>query len=389
MEFALTQDQSNAIALVDTFLPDPHQKSLTISGPAGSGKTTLLHMIQNRLHDKTVICAPTNKAVSVLRQKGFENATTLDKVLNLSAYNPIIRPPTPAEIEYHKEHDLEVPTQIEEERYTKIDNTDGGLLVCVDESSMTSEADHFRLLGLYNKVIFTGDGYQLAPVEGKAWFQHSTPDATLNEVVRTAAQSEITQLATLMRRKSPEWKTRDWQKEVTVLSRTDRHSVDGVMKNADIVLCHKNDTCDVMNLKVRELRNLMDDADPYKPMRGDKLLSWVTDKTSKNTGLIKSETYDVIKAYPLNAGYRVKLANLKAEYVDIKRESLIEQKADMWVKGLFKMSFAHAITAHKSQGSEWDRVVVLAYDHAARFTDHWNWLYTACTRAKQHLTVIV
>ena len=52
-------------------------------------------------------------------------------------------------------------------------------------------------------------------------------------------------------------------------------------------------------------------------------------------------------------------------------------------------SFAHCITGHKSQGSEWDNVVVLACDKALKHEDYWNWLYTSCTRAKKHLTVIV
>jgi exodeoxyribonuclease-5 len=385
-DITLTKDQSNAIALVNDFLPDPVKKSFTVSGPAGTGKTTLLRQIKDRLADRTVICAPTNKAVSVLRSKGFEKATTLDKVLNLSAYNPIIRPPTAQEIAYYQEHELDIPTAIEEERYSKIDNTDGGVLVCVDEASMTSEEQHNRLTNLFQKVVFVGDGYQLPPVEGDAWFQQITPDVTLNEVVRTAAQSEITQVANLIRRRSPEWRTRDWQAEVSIVSRHDKQSVDEALLNAGIVLCHKNDTCDLMNLKVRELRNLIQERDPYKPVKDDKLLSWVTDK---KTGLIKSEIYDVAKAYPLNGGYRVKLEGVRTDYVDVKKAALIQQKSDLYVSKLFKMSYAHAITVHKSQGSEWQSVVVLVYDHATKFTDHWNWLYTACTRAKQHLTIIV
>lgn len=386
MNFTLTTDQSKAIALVDGFLANKGKKAMSIQGAAGTGKTTLLRIIRDRLPDRSVVCAPTNKAVSVLRNKGFDKATTLDKVLNLSSYNPIRRPPSPEEIAYYTEHELEIPDIIEEERYTKIDNTDGGMLVCVDEASMTSEADFSRLTDLYEKVVFVGDGYQLPPVEGRAWFQEVTPDVALTEVVRTALGSEITNFAHLLRRKSPEWKNRGWQAEVSIISRHDRYVVDDALTAADIVLCHKNDTCDLMNLRVRELRGLMDDRDDHKPMMGDKLLSWVTDK---NAGLVKSEIYDVIKAYPLNAGYRVKLDGTKADYVDVKKAGLIEQKSDLFVKKFAKMSYAHAITAHKSQGSEWDKVVVLAYDHATRFNDHWNWLYTASTRAREKLTVVV
>ena len=51
------------------------------------------------------------------------------------------------------------------------------------------------------------------------------------------------------------------------------------------------------------------------------------------------------------------------------------------------MTYAYAITAHRAQGSEWDRVLVIdeshSFDAAAQ-----NWLYTALTRAKQRVTLV-
>ena len=49
--------------------------------------------------------------------------------------------------------------------------------------------------------------------------------------------------------------------------------------------------------------------------------------------------------------------------------------------------FGYAITVHKSQGSEWDHVVVFE----ERFGDnefYKKWLYTAVTRAKERLLII-
>jgi exodeoxyribonuclease-5 len=51
--------------------------------------------------------------------------------------------------------------------------------------------------------------------------------------------------------------------------------------------------------------------------------------------------------------------------------------------------YAYAITVHKAQGSEWDRVLLA--DDGMMFGDvefRKRWLYTAVTRAKSHLTWI-
>ncbi len=46
--------------------------------------------------------------------------------------------------------------------------------------------------------------------------------------------------------------------------------------------------------------------------------------------------------------------------------------------------FGFAITAHKSQGSEWDKVCVFD-DTSSRFKERARWAYTAATRAKEEL----
>ena len=380
----LTKGQAEAFDTIQQFLADDERKSCVLDGPAGSGKTTLLRQLMESLPDRCVICAPTNKAVSVLRSKGFAKATTLDRVLNKTLCAMTQRQPTANEILFYKENDLVIPAQIEVEEYEKIDAEAGGLVVCLDESSMTNEAEFTRLLNAYPKVIAVGDGFQLPPVEGAKWFQTTDPDIRLTEIVRTGAGSEITTLANLIRRKSPEWNKNAWTQEVTILKRSDVMAVEQAMKDADIVLAHKNTTCDDKNLVIRMMRNLIG-ADCYAPMPGDILLAWDTIKTPN---ILKSETYKVEKSFALPGGYRVLFEN-QSQFVPVSKANLIEQKTDIAVAKLNRFSFAHCITAHKSQGSEWDHVVVLAYDHYFKFDDHWNWLYTACTRAKLHLTIVI
>lgn len=383
MNFTPTADQADAISAADAFLTDETRRSFTIDGAAGTGKTSLLHMLA--ASRDAVVCAPTNKAVGVLRSKGFGKATTLDRVLNKTVYAPIYRPPTTDEIEFYAENGLLIPDEIEEENYEKIFSAEGRI-VLVDESSMTNESENNRLIEGFEKVIFIGDAFQLPPVEGVSWFQTIDPDVRLSEIVRTAAQSEITQAANLIRRKSPEWKKADWQKEVKIVHRNDFDAVEEAIKLADVTLAHKNRTCDTSNFDIRALRGLTDPHDPYRPMAGDHLLAW---ETIKGSSVLKSETYPVRKSTPFDGGYLVAFSSLKPEIHPVCKANLKSQKTEITVKGLRKFSFAHCVTGHKSQGSEWDRVVVLEHDISRAFDNYWNWLYTAVSRAKQHLTIVV
>jgi ATP-dependent exoDNAse (exonuclease V) alpha subunit len=53
-----------------------------------------------------------------------------------------------------------------------------------------------------------------------------------------------------------------------------------------------------------------------------------------------------------------------------------------------KVDLGYAITVHKAQGSQWDRVGLFV-DEASLFRDmDWRWLYTGVTRAAKELVVI-
>ena len=53
-----------------------------------------------------------------------------------------------------------------------------------------------------------------------------------------------------------------------------------------------------------------------------------------------------------------------------------------------EFNYAYAITAHKSQGSEWDKVLVIEERFPFDKEEHARWLYTACTRASSRLVLV-
>jgi exodeoxyribonuclease-5 len=230
---------------------------------------------------------------------------------------------------------------------------------------------------------------QLPPVEGEPWFQTSDPDVQLDEIVRTAAASEITALATMIRQHDARWKKHAWSKEVTILTRSAALADQQLWRDADITLAHQNATCDQFNAMIRDYKHLAGTADPTRPVAGDSLLAWEAMKTHN---IKKSEIYAVAGSMPLAGGYTVRLLcpyTGQLSMVAVNKATLLNQKSEIKVDGFHPFSYASAITGHKSQGSEWDNVIVLVCDKRRSHEDYWNWVYTSCTRAKKHLTIII
>ena len=53
-----------------------------------------------------------------------------------------------------------------------------------------------------------------------------------------------------------------------------------------------------------------------------------------------------------------------------------------------EFAYAYAVTVHKAQGSEWDKVVVIEESFPFNKEEHAKWLYTACTRASEKLVLV-
>ena len=53
-----------------------------------------------------------------------------------------------------------------------------------------------------------------------------------------------------------------------------------------------------------------------------------------------------------------------------------------------EFTYGYAITCHKAQGSEWDKVLVIEENFPFAKEDHARWLYTAATRAAEKLVIV-
>jgi len=179
----LTDHQLQQMGVVANLL-DRGLPAVTLTGSAGTGKTTLLQAIANAaVHP--VLAAPTNKAARVLADKTGLEASTVHRIFGL----------------------------LVEEEFGAKKTTQKGLikippdaLMIIDEASMLSE-ELFRMVceirdrvpGL--QVLFVGDPYQLNPVgEGlSAALSSKIPGGRLTQVVRQAEGNPIIDAASRLR----------------------------------------------------------------------------------------------------------------------------------------------------------------------------------------------
>jgi len=183
-EYELTLDQSLMLELFGKFLISSIN-IFGLYGYAGTGKTTMIiqiviNLIKAKIFKKIAIVAPTNKAVSVLKNKFNPN---IHKIFNKFNF-PIFHSSLDLNLEYLRSKNIILDfITIHNLLQLKIDYDDLGELVYVnnkntlindydliiiDEASMvtTSMIDHI-LNQTKTKLVFAGDPAQLPPINEK------------------------------------------------------------------------------------------------------------------------------------------------------------------------------------------------------------------------------
>ena len=83
-------------------------------------------------------------------------------------------------------------------------------------------------------------------------------------------------------------------------------------------------------------------------------------------------------------------ANIEADYMHVtnKKERWVAVKKDPYYNAL-QIKFAYAQTCHKTQGGQWEKVFLLPWKttEQTKSLTYYRWLYTALTRAKEHVYI--
>lgn len=392
----LNEGQLNALKIAVQRFKEGYQYTV-ISGPAGSGKSSTVRVIIEALglnENDVAYATYTGKAAQVLQKKGNKNSMTLHKLL----YKSI-----------PQDDGTFIHEPLEFLPYS---------LVIVDEVSMAPKEMMELLFSHYEtKVICLGDEYQLPPVdENQDNHLLDSPHAKLTEIMRQAAESEIIRVSTDIRLGRPLKPFKG--KEVQIITRKDLSN--GMLLWADEVICNMNRTRNNLNAQMRKLLGY---DTPY-PVKDDKMIclrNYWKEISHEGNALINGTLgnieimnqgkiflplryrklndepfIDVTKARLYTDGNDIIDVTIDNKYLLTGEKSLnskVERK--MNYSKLFhnqvpkEFAYGYAITTWKSQGSEWDKVLVIDESFPFEKELHKQCLYTAVTRAAKKLVLVL
>lgn len=369
-----------------------------ISGYAGSGKSTLIKFIISALNledEEVAYVAYTGKAAQVLKQKGCPNAETAHKLLYKAVRLPSGNFNFTAKLTLDN-HKLKI--------------------IVVDEVSMLPKTMWDLLLRHRVYILATGDPGQLPPIN-KEDDNHvlDNPHIFLDEIMRQAQESEIIRLSMHIREGKPLATFTDYEnKQVRIVDK--EQVVTGMYDWADQIICATNRKRNELNNAIRTLKGY-----GPEPTVNDKIISlhnhwdflssdnssvltngsigsiewsqkqsmyipaYISDKRYMSVLYSNIITEDGSKFNSVPIDYTLlttgeKLLTPQQEYKLLKNKRCADPP--------FEFAYGYAITGHKAQGSEWNKVLVFEEYFPTSVEEHKRWLYTAATRASDKLVIV-
>jgi exodeoxyribonuclease-5 len=356
--------QDDALQAASRWLSRPDRQVFRLFGYAGTGKTTLATHLAEGVDGMVCFAAFTGKAALVMRSRGCPEARTIHSLI----YRP-------------RDIDTEEPSFV---LNAESDAADAALIV-IDECSMVDEDLGRDLLSFGKPVLVLGDPAQLPPVKGGGFFTEADPDVMLTEIHRQAAGDPIIRMSMDVR-EGKQLQPGTYG-DSRILTRKDIDSA--TVTGADQVLVGMNKTRRNYNRRLREILGFH----TLYPESGDKLVCL---KNDPQKGLLNGGLWRAKTGANLRRG-RLRLTVVPEEEPNgrARRVSIAPQFFDSDDEVPFSLrrnsdefDYGYALTVHKSQGSQWDDVVL--FDESYAFREHRNrWLYTGITRAAQRLTIVV
>lgn len=365
--------QERAITDVRAWIADKHRAPVfRLFGYAGTGKTTLAKELAKSVKGNVLYATFTGKAALQLRKKGCEDASTIHSLI----YKVDVCNVTgEASFKLNADSDL---------RSAK--------LLVVDEVSMVDDTLARDLLSFKVPILVLGDPAQLPPVKGEGYFINSAPDVMLTEVHRQAQDNPIIRLSMDVREGGRLERGKHGESLVAARDDLSQDQLRELVLGADQLLCGLNRTRTAFNRRIRDLKDLRGQRADWHPAVGDRLICLRNnrEKALFNGGLWAiSEVEDKFGRFDMMAHSQDEQRD--PVWIGVRDEFFngTEHTLDWRVRREgHEFTFGWAITCHKSQGSQWDNVIV--FDESGAFRDSQrNWLYTAITRAAERVTVIV
>ena len=361
----ITLDASQSAAL-SVALEEPIS---VITGGPGTAKTTILREALDRLGEsaRVALCAPTGKAAKRMLEATGKPASTIHRLLGFN----------PAEGGFYYDATNPLPFDV----------------VFVDEASMIDVELFANLVEAIDekttRIVFVGDADQLPSVGPGSILadlvrESLVPVATLSTVHRSAQESWICESAPrVLRGDELDLSPRE---DFRFMLAEDSSSVpviagDALEEYADAQILVPQKTgkagADAINVAVQERFNPLRPHEsewgksPHKIRPRDRVIHV---RNNYDLGVFNGEvgTVDSID----NASGKMLVA-----FPD--RSASVEYSRS----DAFDLRLAYALTIHKSQGSEWAWVIVIAHN-AHTFMLTRQLFYTAITRGKKGVVIV-
>lgn len=407
----LTGEQAEAADTIAQWYRDDSVSSLTLGGYAGTGKTTLIGQLP-RLVDlplsRIVFASFTGKAVSVMRSKLPNGAicSTLHRLLYHPQQKAVCVESGEDAVRFgddeswfcYPHHPLTYPENGENASceirnaldWSPVQNPlDGYELVVVDEASMVSSKLWEDLTCWGVPVLAVGDHGQLDPI-GSDFNLMAAPDIKLETIMRQAEGNPIIRMATLART-TGRIPLGDYGSNCVKLPPFKQGIAVKRLRpqNGDFALCATNRTRNSLNTRLR--RQTLASATGPDPVLGDIVICL---RNSYEAGVFNGIRGRITELGPvveladpqryaaiqlLDDDYEFEGDIATAQFNQPKTNNGIPRRLTLW-------DYGYALTVHKAQGSEADRVLVI--EERIPSWDHARWLYTAVTRARRSLCVV-
>lgn len=374
---------------------------ITVGGYAGTGKTFLISHFRKKLKNQTrllnvAFVTFTGKASTVLKEKLDEHNASFSSDFCGTIHKLIYIPRLWFDPKLNRKVVIGWEP-IEEIPYD---------LIIIDEASMVNKTLWQDLLKYNVPIILVGDHGQLPPIDDN-FNLIQNPTFKLSKIHRQAESSPLIALSKFVRENGYIKNNNIFSNEIFKLDwrlKECQKIWENVEIDSDlIILCGFNATRVNINNLVREKLDFTDKI-PYPTER------IVCLKNNYETKIMNGQISTVLWMMPAAPNFYRLTAQL--DNSDLSYESLVSSSCfgkpqydeafelfgDKKIKDVLKdvgfstfdlFDYGYCISVHKSQGSEWDRVVL--FEQRSKYWDddyYRRWLYTAITRAKKKLFVI-
>lgn len=387
MDFELSAKQKNIIKDILDWYKEKKIPYLTLGGYAGTGKTTILGYLNEKLHKEykdinIAYCSYTGKASQVLRKKLQETGS-----LKRSDYVGTI-------------HRLIYKAIVDEDdniigwEKISVDDFEYDLII-VDEASMVSSDIWQDLLSFEKPILAVGDHGQLPPVEGKFNLMLK-PMLRLEEIYRQEKDNPIVVISE-MARKYGEIPKMEYGRYVKKFSREDEDVMEFLTDQLSsynenmMVLVGYNHTRNKINDGIRQLLEFESPQPQIEDrvicLRNNAELGIFNGMIGTIQSIEKVSVADMLEYYQTDIIFdgEDEVFHLPISIEQFRqRETLRNVSRDI---NLF--DFGYALTVHKAQGSQAEKVILFEERFSKMDDDMWRrWLYTGVTRAVSELYII-